>query len=94
MKITDNYKKHKNNNPLQKFLLGNFYNDLISIVKEINDSGQARMTNIQNSKFPFHYSIIQDSLFVFYFFNKLTVFQRRNPHIYHFFFGKFTFYLF
>ena len=42
--LTSNYKKHKNNNPLQKFLLGNFYNDLISIVKEINDSGQARMT--------------------------------------------------
>ena len=34
MKITDNYKKHTSKNPVQKFLLGNFYNSLITLIKE------------------------------------------------------------
>lgn len=32
MKVTDNYKKHKNNNPLQRFLLNRFYESLIEIL--------------------------------------------------------------
>src|SRR3989344_3585464 len=35
MKITDNYKKHKNNNPLQKYLLNNFYKSLIEMLKQV-----------------------------------------------------------
>lgn len=35
MKVTDNYKKHKNKNPLQKFLLNKFYNDLIEMLNQV-----------------------------------------------------------
>lgn len=59
MKVTDNYRKHKSNNPVQKFLLGNFYGNLISIIRDLDDSGpnfakatmgkQARMTTKRDS---------------------------------------------
>ncbi len=35
MEITDNYKKHTSKNPLQKFLIGNFYKELISSIKDL-----------------------------------------------------------
>lgn len=35
MKITDNYRKHTSNNPLQKLLIGNFYRELISSIKKL-----------------------------------------------------------
>ena len=35
MKKTDNYLKHTSKNPLQKFLIGNFYKELISSVKKL-----------------------------------------------------------
>src|SRR3989338_3715246 len=35
MKKTDNYRKHTSGNPLQKFLIGNFYKELISSIKDL-----------------------------------------------------------
>jgi 2-polyprenyl-3-methyl-5-hydroxy-6-metoxy-1,4-benzoquinol methylase len=33
MKQTDNYKKHTHKNPIQRFLLGNFFKNLVSLTK-------------------------------------------------------------
>src|SRR3989344_5076349 len=38
MTKTDNFRKHTGKNPLQKFLIGNFYKELISITKNLNIS--------------------------------------------------------
>lgn len=35
MKKTDNFVKHTSKNPLQKFLIGNFYKELISSIKDL-----------------------------------------------------------
>lgn len=35
MKTTDNFRKHTSKNPLQKFLIGNFYKELISNIKDL-----------------------------------------------------------
>lgn len=36
MKVTDNYRKHKNKNPIQRYLLNKFYEDLILAIKPLN----------------------------------------------------------
>ena len=35
MQTTDNFRKHTSKNPLQKFLIGNFYKELISSIKDL-----------------------------------------------------------
>ncbi|HSX40785.1 MAG TPA: class I SAM-dependent methyltransferase [Candidatus Saccharimonadales bacterium] len=35
MELTSNYKKHSNKNPFSKFLIANFYNTLITLIKNL-----------------------------------------------------------